>query len=94
MPRIRILLACAALAALPVLGAAGTAAASTGGYDFDNRCDVAIVDHHGDVIRFDEKSHGTRIDGFRCDDGVWRYDSSGRGHERGDFYSDVLFRER
>ncbi|MEE2033220.1 hypothetical protein [Rhodococcus chondri] len=93
----RSFIAVAALAVLPIVGASATARADNhhdNDRRFGGRCDVIIVDDDGDIIRTDRKSQGSRIDDFRCDDGLWRYTTSGFGHNRGDVFAAVLIRER
>ncbi|MFZ2527571.1 MAG: hypothetical protein WAX14_07950 [Rhodococcus sp. (in: high G+C Gram-positive bacteria)] len=93
MSKSRTLIAATILSALPLFGMAGTATAESGRNN-DNRCDVAIVNNRGDVVRIDEKSPGTRIDGLRCDDGLWVYTTDGHGFRRGDIAAVTLVRER
>ena len=94
MPKSRRLFAVTTLGALSFLGVAGTATADPPHRSDDGRCDVAIVDDHGSVIRIDEKSPGSRLDGVRCDDGLWLFTTDGDGHRRGDIATGTLVRER
>lgn len=94
----RKFIAVAALAVLPIVGASATAQADEHHDDndrrFGGRCDLIIVDDDGDIIRTERKSQGTRIDDFRCDDGLWRFTTTGFGHNSGDVFAAVLVRQR
>ncbi|MEZ5149715.1 hypothetical protein [Rhodococcus zopfii] len=94
MSKSRRLFAITTLSTLSLLGVAGTAAADPMHRSDSGRCDVAIVDDHGRIVRIDEKSPGTRLDGLRCDDGLWRFTTDGNGHRRDDIATATLVRER
>jgi hypothetical protein len=94
MPKSYKMIAVTILGTLSLFGVTGIAAADPLHRSGNGRCDVAIVDDHGRVIRIDEKSQGTRIDGLRCDDGLWRFTTDGNTYRRGDVAAATLVRER
>ena len=94
MSKSRRLIAATIMTVPLLLGFAGTAGADSMHRSEDGRCDVALVDEHGNLIRIDEKSPGTRLDGLRCDDGLWLLTTNGNSHRSGDVATATLVRER
>ncbi|NGP07323.1 hypothetical protein G6038_17910 [Rhodococcus sp. 14C212] len=85
MSKSRKLIVTAALIVLPVLGGAGTAAASSDHRDdhdrrdrHDRGCAITHFDRNGNFLRSEFRNHGSRFDGRICrSDDQWHFLDSG-----------------
>ncbi|ANZ26418.1 MULTISPECIES: hypothetical protein [Rhodococcus] len=85
MSKSRKLIVTAALIVLPVLGGAGTAAASSDHRDdhdrrdrHDRGCAITHFDRNGNFQRTEFRNHGSRFDGRICrSDDQWHFLDSG-----------------